>query len=109
MLSVRNNPTLSRYELVERVSDVARNSIAEGAADGTSPETVVGIADYRVEGDRILFPHTVIDSSRRGRGLGAVLVKGALDDVRGSGRRIVPQCWFVAEFIELHAEYADLL
>ena len=95
MFSVRNNTTLSRYELVERVSDAA--------------ESVVGIADYRIEGDRILFPHTVIDSSRRGRGLGAVLVQGALDDVRGSGRRIVPQCWFVAEFIELHAEFADLL
>jgi predicted GNAT family acetyltransferase len=99
MISVRNNTVLSRYELVEQESN---------ATGGEGGETVVGIADYRIDGDRIVFPHTVIDSSRRGRGLGAVLIEGALSDVRGSGRRVVPQCWFVAEYLELHPEYADL-
>jgi predicted GNAT family acetyltransferase len=87
---VRHNVEASRYELVE---------------DGE----VLGIADYRIAGDRIVFPHTEISASRRGQGLGAVLVRGALDDVVGSGRTVVPQCWYVAEFIEDNPEYQPLL
>jgi predicted GNAT family acetyltransferase len=68
-----------------------------------------GFADYRVAGDTIVFPHTVIDPSQRGKGLGAVLVGGALDDVRPTGRKVVPSCWYVAEFIDAHPEYSDLL
>jgi uncharacterized protein len=68
-----------------------------------------GFADYRVRGDDIVFPHTVIDPGSRGNGLGAVLVRGALDDVRPTGRRVIPSCWYVAEFIGSNPEYADLL
>ncbi|MEO6319009.1 MAG: GNAT family N-acetyltransferase [Acidimicrobiales bacterium] len=89
-LQVRKAEDRSRYELV----------------DG---DDVVGFADYSVQGDRIVFPHTVIDATRRGQGLGAVLVQGALDDVRPSGRKVVPSCWYVREFIDGHAEYVDLL
>jgi len=86
---VRNNPDRSRYELI---------------VDGH----VVGNADYRIDGDVVVMPHTVIDPSRRGGGLGAVLVKGALDDIRRAGRTVVPACWFVAEFLELNPDYAEL-
>ena len=70
---------------------------------------LVGIADYTVQGDVLVFPHTEIDPARRGRGLGAVLVQGALDDVRTTGRRIVPTCWYVAQFVDEHPDYKDLL
>ena len=86
---LRNNPEQSRYEL---------------AIDGT----LVGIADYRVEGDVVVFPHTEIERSRRGNGLGAQLVQYALDDVRTTDRRVEPRCWYVAQFIDDHPEYADL-
>ena len=56
---------------------------------------VVGVAEYRVQGDAVVFHHTLIDPARRGHGLGAVLVQGALDDVRRSGRKVVPVCWYV--------------
>jgi hypothetical protein len=68
----------------------------------------VGIADYVVDGDLVVMPHTVIDPARRGQGLAAVLVAAALDDIRSSGRRVVPSCWYVAEFIDAHPDYADL-
>lgn len=87
---VRRNPDQSRYELF---------------VDGQ----LVGIAEYRVSGDYVVFPHTVINRDRRGTGLGAQLVQAALDDVRPSGRRVVAQCWYVAEFIDEHPEYQDLL
>ena len=87
---VRHNVPRSRYEIT---------------VDGR----VVGFAEYRRHGDTLVFPHTEIEPSMRNRGLGAELVRGALDDVRARGSTVVAQCWYVAEFIDQHAEYADLL
>jgi uncharacterized protein len=87
---VRDAPDRSRYELV---------------VDGK----VLGVADYRIVGDVAEFPHTVVEPAHRGRGLGAILVRGALDDVRSRGLSVVAGCWYVAEFIASHPEYEDLL
>jgi predicted GNAT family acetyltransferase len=87
---VRKNVEASRYELL-------------------LDSDVVGVADYRVEADAVVFPHTEIDGRLRGQGLGAQLVRGALDDVRTTGSRVVARCWYVAEFIEANPEYRDLL
>lgn len=89
-LQVRKDEVGSRYELVE---------------DG---EAVIGVAEYRVQGDVVVFDHTVIDEDRRAQGLGAVLVQGALDDVRRTGRKVVPVCWYVGQFMDTHSGYADL-
>ena len=70
---------------------------------------LAGIADYVERGGSVVLPHTVIDSARRGQGLGAVLVQGALDDIRPTGRTVVPSCWYVAEFIDENPSYKDLL
>ena len=70
---------------------------------------LVGIADYRAHGNTMIFPHTEIEPSMRNQGLAADLVRGALDDVRARGGTVVAQCWYVAEFIDQHPEYADLL
>ena len=69
----------------------------------------VGLIDYRTKGDTLVMHHTEIRPDARGAGLGAVLVRGALDDVRASGQHVVPSCWYVREFIEGNPEYADLL
>jgi predicted GNAT family acetyltransferase len=87
---VRNNPDRQRYEL-----------FVDGA--------LAGIADYERTEDEVVFPHTEISGAMRGRGLGAVLVQGALDDVRGSGVRVVPACWYVAQFIDEHPDYGALV
>lgn len=87
---------------VERNEDQSRYEIS---LDGR----VVGVAEYRREGDTVVFPHTVIEPSMRGQGFGAELVRRALDDVRAGGGSVVPHCWYVAQFIDEHPEYADLL
>jgi hypothetical protein len=87
------------------VSDNTERSRYELFIDGE----LVGIADYRVTGDQVVMPHTEIASARRGQGFGAVLVRGALDDVRAKGKSVVAQCWYVAEFIDEHPEYQALL
>ncbi len=89
-MPVRNNAERSRYELY--VDD-----------------DLVAVADYRLDGDVVVFPHTEVRADLQGRGLGAQLVRGALDDVRAEGRRIVARCWYVAEFVEGHPEYKDLV
>jgi uncharacterized protein len=70
---------------------------------------IVGIADFVVQQDRVVVPHTEISPHLRGQGMGAQLVRGVLDDIRSSGRTVVPQCWYVAEFLDTHPDYADLL
>ena len=70
---------------------------------------LAGVADFVVNGDVVVLPHTEIDRRRRGQGLGAVLVQAALDDIRTQGRTVVPTCWYVREYIELHPDEADLL
>jgi predicted GNAT family acetyltransferase len=87
---VRNNQEMSRYELV--VDD-----------------DVVGIADYLIDGALVVVAHSEIASHLRGRGFGAVLVRGVLDDLRVSGRTVVPRCWYVAQFIQEHPEFHDLV
>jgi len=73
-------------------------------------DELVGVADYRPGADgTLVFPHTEIAPDRRGRGLGDVLVRGALDDVRARGEVIVPACWFVADFVDANPEYRDLV
>jgi uncharacterized protein len=70
---------------------------------------IVGIADFVLDGATMVLPHTEINPRQRGRGLGAVLVKGVLDDARARSLDVVPTCWYVREYIEQHPEDADLL
>ncbi|HZQ02403.1 MAG TPA: GNAT family N-acetyltransferase [Gaiellaceae bacterium] len=43
------------------------------------------------------------------RGLGAALVRAALDDARDRGFRVVPICPFVEAYVRRHPEDADLV
>ena len=70
---------------------------------------LASIAEYTDVGDALVFDHTETNSRFRGRGLAAKVVAFALDDVREQGRSIVPACWFVADFVDDHPEYSDLL
>ena len=66
-------------------------------------------AYYKLEGDIITFVHTEVPPELGGQGVGSRLVKGALDQVRAKGWKVVAQCPFVKAYIEKRAEYRDLL
>ena len=68
-----------------------------------------GFAEYELSGTTMTFTHTVTSAHMRGRGLAERVVRHALGDARAAGHTVVPQCWFVAQFIDGHPEYADLL
>jgi predicted GNAT family acetyltransferase len=90
-LAVTDRPGRSRYELRD-------------------DEHLLGFSEYHERDDGVLvFPHTVIAVPKRGAGYGTTLVRGALDDVRAKGRRIVAECPFVQHFVREHPEYADLV
>lgn len=89
-LDVAHDEEASRYELT-RAGDL------------------IGLIDYRRRNGALDMSHTEIFPAVRGQGLGAVLVRNALDDVRDRGETVIPSCWYVREFIEANPEYADLL
>jgi uncharacterized protein len=70
---------------------------------------LAGFAEYQVRGDRVVFTHTEVDDAYEGQGVGSSLARTALDDVRASGRSVVPQCQFIRSWIDKHPQYADLV
>jgi predicted GNAT family acetyltransferase len=84
-VAVRDNGERSRYEAV---------------LDGR----VVGIADYRIVGDRVELPHTEVEPALRDRGIAAQLVGEALADVRAAGREVVALCSYVVDYVRDHPE-----
>jgi predicted GNAT family acetyltransferase len=74
----------------------------------SSGETV-GVLDYRRRDDALDLLHTEVVPQGQGHGLGTVLVREVLDDIRARGHQIMPSCPFVARFVEEHPDYADLV
>jgi len=78
----------------------------------TDGDEAVGMLAYREVGrpgaDLIDVYTTQISPDRRGQGLGEVLVRGALDDLRRRGTAVKASCWYVADFLRDHPEFADL-
>jgi uncharacterized protein len=72
----------------------------------------VGMLAYRPVGrpgyDLVDVYTTQISPSRRGQGLGEVLVRGALDDLRSRGTDVKASCWYVADFLDANPDYQDL-
>lgn len=65
---------------------------------------------YRPVDDGTLeYDHTFVPDAFRGRGVGARLVKHALDYARDQGYTVVPTCPFVTEFAERKPEYKKIL
>jgi predicted GNAT family acetyltransferase len=70
---------------------------------------VAGFLMYRREPDVLELVHTDVDPKWEGQGVGAALVKGALDDVRARDLKVRPYCPFVAAYIKRHPEYEDVV
>lgn len=75
----------------------------------TVDDRPAGRAFFQLRDDAVVFTHTEVDPAFEGQGVGSALAKGALDDIRAQGKRVVPLCPFIARYIENHPEYADLV
>ncbi|MCX8529914.1 MAG: GNAT family N-acetyltransferase [Rhodoluna sp.] len=87
---VIHNESLQRYEI-----------LLEGEK--------VGHADYKVDGNVLVFDHTEVDPAQQGKNLAGILMRAALDDVRERGLMMRPVCSYVVKFVERYDEYADLV
>lgn len=70
---------------------------------------LIGLAAYRLRGDRIVFTHTEVDEAHEGEGFGSMLAEGALADARRRGLEVVPLCPFIAHYIGRHPEHRPLV
>jgi predicted GNAT family acetyltransferase len=82
---------------------------AEGRYEAQLDGKLAGEAFYELQPGRIVFVHTEVDPTFKGRGIGSLLAKDALDDARSKGLRVVARCPFIARYISEHPEYQDLL
>jgi predicted GNAT family acetyltransferase len=89
MTDIVNNKPKQRYEL---------------AVEGHIAATYYTIAD-----GVITFVHTEVPPELGGKGIGSKLIKGALDQVRANGLKVIAQCPFVKAFIGKNPAYQDLL
>lgn len=64
---------------------------------------------YKLADGVITFVHTEVPPELGGKGVGSRLVKGALDQVRANGLKVIAECEFVKGWIGKHPDYADLL
>jgi uncharacterized protein len=84
--TLRNNNEQHRYELLDNGD-------------------VVGIAEYKLDGDAVVFTHTEVGEGHEGKGYGSKLARLALDDAVAAGRKIVVRCEFIAGYVSRHPEY----
>lgn len=89
MLMVRNNQAMNRYEMT--------------SGDATA------FVEYRRGDGQIVLTHTEVPEAMSGQGVGSKLVGGVLDAIRAEGMRVVPECEFVAGFIQRHPGYQSLI
>ena len=71
--------------------------------------SLAGVADYELRDGIVVFTHTEVGAEFQGMGVGSALARGALDQVRERGDRIIPECPFIAEYVQRHPQYQDLL
>ena len=88
----------------DKVSNNAAQHRFELEVDGH-----IAAAYYSKASGVITFEHTEVPAELGGKGIGSKLVKGALDQVRADGLKVVAQCPFVKGWIGKHPDYAGLL
>jgi predicted GNAT family acetyltransferase len=89
MSDVQDNPAKHQFEMI---------------VDGHT-----ALAAYRLKPGVITFTHTEVPKELGGRGIGSQLAKGALNQARERGLKVVPLCPFIKAYIEKHPDYADLV
>jgi predicted GNAT family acetyltransferase len=87
------------------VTDAPEAKRFEARVDGK----LAGYIQYQVRPEAIVLVHTQVVDEFEGKGVGSVLVRRVLDDIRARDGKIIPTCPFVAEYIRRHPEYVDVV
>lgn len=65
----------------------------------------IAIAEYRIADGAIYFTHTETPYRLQGRGIASQLVRGAIEQARARGLKVVPRCSYVADWLKKHPEF----
>jgi uncharacterized protein len=87
------------------VDDNPMENRYEARIDGA----LVGISQYELTADTIVFLHTVVAQEYEGQGVGSAIARYALDDARARGLSVRPLCPYIRGWLQRHHEYADLI
>jgi predicted GNAT family acetyltransferase len=69
----------------------------------------VAFIRYFMRDGRVVMRHTEVPPRLRGRGIGTILIRGALEIARDRRIEVVPRCPFVIAFLRDHPDYLDLI
>jgi predicted GNAT family acetyltransferase len=88
--TLRNNKSKSRFEL--EIDDY------------------VAFVDYAMPSSgAITLLHTEVPKELGGRGVGSILAKAVLENIRTHGLKVEPRCEFLAGYIKKHPEFSSLV
>lgn len=68
-----------------------------------------GVLEYVVKRERIALVHTEVSPGHEGQGIGAGLVRFALDDARRRGLKVIAICPYVQQYLVRHPEDRDIV
>jgi predicted GNAT family acetyltransferase len=88
----------------EIVHDETRQRFSTGR-DGDASYMVY----RRIDDTTVDFVSTYTPRALRGRGIAARVVKRALEWADSEGLRVIPTCWFVAEYVERNPVWRRVL
>ena len=69
----------------------------------------IGLTAFVDHDDQRIFHHTEVGDDYEGRGLATILVGEALAATRSAGKRIVPVCELVANYLDKHSDFDDIV
>ena len=67
------------------------------------------VLDYFEQDGVLHFHHTGVHSALQGQGLAAQLVKAGLQWAASQGKKVAPDCSYVAAYMQRHACWRELL
>lgn len=85
-----DNPDVHRYELRH---------------DGS----VVGIVQYRIDGDIMTIPHVEVAGHLRGTGVSGPFLDAVLARIEARGMKVIPTCGYAASHIAARPELRHLV
>lgn len=71
-------------------------------------DRVAGFITYRSTEETVDLQHTVVKPEYEGQGVGSLLVRTTLEQIRDAGKKLIPTCPFVQAYLESHPEWDSL-
>lgn len=73
-------------------------------------DDLVSALDYRDDGSTVAMTRAYTVPTFRGNGYAGEVVERAVAELEGSGdRKVIPVCWYVADWFQMHPDHAGLL